>query len=129
VSGESATPRYWVRLSVPRIGGLRVWGLAEGDFERRLAMQASAMVSGPHIAGETRRGRSFLEVTIAMARPGSPCLSGPPRGGTPEPPGLPRPAGPARWQPSTTATEGRTITIGPHEARLAAARQAQADPA
>ncbi len=29
----------------------------------------------------------------------------------------------------TTAKEGRTITIGPHEARLAAARQAQADPA
>jgi Transposase DDE domain/Transposase domain (DUF772) len=29
----------------------------------------------------------------------------------------------------TTASQGRTITIGPHEARLAAARQAQADPA
>ena len=29
----------------------------------------------------------------------------------------------------TTAGQGRTITIGPHEARLAAARQAQADPA
>ena len=29
----------------------------------------------------------------------------------------------------TTAKEGRTITIGPHETRLAAARQAQADPA
>jgi hypothetical protein len=29
----------------------------------------------------------------------------------------------------TTAPYGRTITIGPHEARLAAARQAQADPA
>jgi hypothetical protein len=29
----------------------------------------------------------------------------------------------------TTAREGRTITIGPHEARLAAARQAQASPA
>ena len=29
----------------------------------------------------------------------------------------------------TTAREGRTITIGPHEAQLAAARQAQADPA
>ena len=29
----------------------------------------------------------------------------------------------------TTANGGRTITIGPHEARLAAARQAQADPA
>ena len=29
----------------------------------------------------------------------------------------------------TTAKEGRTITIGPHEARLSAARQAQADPA
>jgi hypothetical protein len=65
VSGESATPRYQVRLSVPRIGGLRAWGLAEADFERRLAMQTSAMVSGPQIAGETRRGRSFLTVTIA----------------------------------------------------------------
>lgn len=29
----------------------------------------------------------------------------------------------------TTARDGRTITIGPHEARLAAARQAQASPA
>ena len=29
----------------------------------------------------------------------------------------------------TSAKDGRTITIGPHEARLAAARQAQADPA
>jgi hypothetical protein len=29
----------------------------------------------------------------------------------------------------TTASQGRKITIGPHEARLAAARQAQADPA
>ena len=29
----------------------------------------------------------------------------------------------------TTASEGRTITIGPHEARLAAARILQADPA
>jgi Transposase DDE domain len=29
----------------------------------------------------------------------------------------------------TTAKDGRRITIGPHEARLAAARQAQADPA
>ena len=42
------------------------WGLAEGDFERRLAMQASAMVSVPQIAGETRRGRAFLQVAIAM---------------------------------------------------------------
>ena len=29
----------------------------------------------------------------------------------------------------TTARDGRTITIGPHEARLAAARTRQADPA
>jgi hypothetical protein len=29
----------------------------------------------------------------------------------------------------TTARQGRTITIGPHEARLATARQAQASPA
>lgn len=51
---------------MPRIGGLRAWGLAEGDFERRLTAQASAMISGPHIAGKTRRGRSFLQVTTAM---------------------------------------------------------------
>ena len=36
---ESVAPRYRVRLSVPRIGGLRAWGLAEADFERRLVMQ------------------------------------------------------------------------------------------
>lgn len=29
-------------------------------------MQATAMISGPHIAGETRRGRSFLKVSVAM---------------------------------------------------------------
>jgi len=50
-----------------------------------------------------------------------------------------RHAGAARFGPAcrtcplaarcTTAKEGRTITIGPHEARLAAARQAQASPA
>ena len=41
-------------------------GLAEGDFERRLTAQASTMVSEPHIAGETRRGRDYLRVTIVM---------------------------------------------------------------
>ena len=50
-----------------------------------------------------------------------------------------RHAGTARFSPAcrtcplaaqcTTAKEGRTITIGPHEARLAAARIRQADPA
>jgi hypothetical protein len=66
LAGENVTPQYQVRLAVPRIGGLRAWGLAEGDFERRLTAQASTMVSEPHIAGETRRGRDYLRVTIVM---------------------------------------------------------------
>ena len=64
------------------------------------------------------------------ARPASPYPSGLPPGGTPGPPGSPRPAGPARWPPGAPPPkEGRTITIGPHEAQLAAARVRQEDPA
>ena len=63
---EKVTPRYPVRLAVPRIGGLRAWGAAEAAFERRLLMQAGASVTDPPITGETRRGRSFLQVRIEM---------------------------------------------------------------
>jgi hypothetical protein len=66
VIGGTGTARYMVRLSVPRAGGMRAWGSAAGDFERRLAAQASPMVSGPRVEGLTRRGRDYLRMTIAM---------------------------------------------------------------
>ena len=51
------------------------------------------------------------------------------RSATPGQPGSARRAGPARWPPSAPSRQGgRTITIGPHEARLAAARLRQAGP-
>ena len=55
-----------MKLSVPRLGGIRAWGQAAGDFERGLAAQASTTVSGPRVEGETRRGRDYLRVTVVM---------------------------------------------------------------
>jgi hypothetical protein len=66
VLGGNGAARYMVRLSVPRAGGQRAWGPVSGDFERRLAEQESAMVSGPRVDSLTRRGRDYLRVTIAM---------------------------------------------------------------
>jgi hypothetical protein len=51
---------------VPRLGGLRAWGLAEPDFQRRLAIQDRARITDPGIEGQSRRGRDFLRVTIKM---------------------------------------------------------------
>ena len=58
--------RYSVRLSVPRIGGVRAWGAVSGEFERRLAGQESPAVTAPRIESETRRGRDYVRVTILM---------------------------------------------------------------
>ena len=58
--------RYLVRLSVPRSGGWRAWGAVRGDFERGLARQQSRAVTGVHIVSETRRGRDYVRVTIAL---------------------------------------------------------------
>jgi len=59
--------RYQVQLAVPRIGGMRAWGSAAGDFERRLAGQQSGTVIAPRIDRETRRGRDFVRVVVVMA--------------------------------------------------------------
>jgi hypothetical protein len=45
---------------------MRAWGSVAGDFERRLAAQASVTITGPHVEGQTRRGREYVRVTIAM---------------------------------------------------------------
>ena len=62
----SGAAQYHVKLSVPRLGGIRAWGQVAGDFERSLAAQASTTVSGPRVEGETRRGRDYLRVTVVM---------------------------------------------------------------
>jgi hypothetical protein len=54
------------RLSMPRLGGMGTWGLTTGDFERRLAAQASATVAVPRVEGVTRRGSDYLRVRLAM---------------------------------------------------------------
>jgi hypothetical protein len=58
--------RWTVRLSVTRRAGWQAWLPVSGDFERGLAAQQSADVAGPHIDAETRRGRDYVRVTVAM---------------------------------------------------------------
>jgi hypothetical protein len=55
---------YLVRLSVPRLGGWREWGVASGDFERRLADEESPVLIAPRVDGEVRRGRDYVRVVI-----------------------------------------------------------------
>jgi hypothetical protein len=63
---RAVRPRYRVRIDVPRTDGRREWGLAAGGFERRLAQQESPSVTGPHIESETRRGRDYVRVRVAV---------------------------------------------------------------
>ena len=65
VRGNGATC-YQVRLSVPRNGGWRAWGAVSGDFERRLARQQGPEVIDAHVESQTRRGRDYVRVTIAL---------------------------------------------------------------
>ena len=65
ITGEGST-RWLVRLSVPRRGGMRAWGAVSEAFERGLARQVSRAVTDAHIDPETRRGRNYVRVTIAM---------------------------------------------------------------
>jgi len=55
-----------VRLSVARRGGWRAWLVVSGDFERDLGGQESDSVLTPHVEAESRRGRDYVRVTIAM---------------------------------------------------------------
>ncbi|MBV9093808.1 MAG: hypothetical protein JO132_08035 [Streptosporangiaceae bacterium] len=64
-TGQDVT-RYFVRLSVPRHGGVRAWRAVSDDFERGLAVQESATVAAPHVESESRRGRDYVRV-VAIA--------------------------------------------------------------
>lgn len=65
VSGRMRA-RWTVRLSIARRGGWRAWLAVSGDFERGLEMLASKTVIMPHVDAETRRGRDYVRVTLAM---------------------------------------------------------------
>lgn len=58
--------RWTVQLSIARRGGWRAWAPVSGDFERDLAALASRTVIAPRIDAETRRGRDYVRVTLAM---------------------------------------------------------------
>lgn len=55
-----------VRLGITRRGGWRAWAAVSGDFERNLAALASKTVIKPHIDAESRRGRDYVRVRLAM---------------------------------------------------------------
>jgi hypothetical protein len=65
VSGRIAA-RWKVRLSIARLGGWRSWLAVSGDFERGLEALASKTVITPNVDAETRRGRDYVRVTLAM---------------------------------------------------------------
>jgi hypothetical protein len=46
-----------VRLTVPRRGGWRAWGVVRADFERALADLADPAIASAEIASELRRGQ------------------------------------------------------------------------
>jgi hypothetical protein len=58
--------QWTVRLSITRRGGWYAWGPVSGDFERSLAAQAGSAVIQPRVDGETRRGRDYVRITLAM---------------------------------------------------------------
>jgi hypothetical protein len=55
--------RYLVRLSVPRAGVWRAWGIVRDEIGRQLAEQESAAVA-LQVDSEVRRGRDYVRVVI-----------------------------------------------------------------
>jgi len=62
----AACVRWAVRLSVTRRGGWLASAARSGDFERALASAAGPAVIEPRLDAETRRGRDYVRVTVAM---------------------------------------------------------------
>ena len=58
--------RWKVRLSIARRAGWPSWLAVSGDFERALEALTSKTVIMPRIDAETRRGRDYVRVTLAM---------------------------------------------------------------
>jgi hypothetical protein len=65
--GRQVERRYTVRLTVPRRGGWRAWGLVRADFEHALAAPADPASTSAEIASELRRGADYVRVTVVIA--------------------------------------------------------------
>jgi hypothetical protein len=66
-------PRYRVAIDIPPAGGWRAGNAAAGDFEQRLAAQASPVVREPRLESETRCGggvRVRIAMTVSTTDPG-----------------------------------------------------------
>jgi len=55
--------RYLMRLSVPRAGEWRAWGIVRDEFGRQLAGQARAAIA-LHVDSEVCRGRGYVRGVI-----------------------------------------------------------------
>ena len=58
--------RYAVRLTVPRRGGWRSWGVVRADFDRALADAVDPAIASAEISSELRRGVDYVRVTVAV---------------------------------------------------------------
>jgi hypothetical protein len=56
-----------VRLSITCRGAWYAWGPISGAFERSLAAQAGSAVIRPRVDAQTRRGRDYVRITMAMS--------------------------------------------------------------
>lgn len=57
---------YQVRLSVPRRGGWRAWGILRAEFGRGLGEQEGMAVIAARLDSEVRRGRDYVRVVMVM---------------------------------------------------------------
>jgi hypothetical protein len=51
---------------LPKADVARAWGAVSGEFERRLAGQASRTVASARLESESRRGRDYVRVTVSV---------------------------------------------------------------
>ena len=56
---------YLVRLTMPRWGSWRAWGMAGGGFEQALAGQQDQAVTELRVDRQIRRGRDSVRIVIA----------------------------------------------------------------
>lgn len=57
-----------MRLTVPRRGGWRAWGVVRADVERALADLADPAIASAEIASELRRGANYVRFAVTGGR-------------------------------------------------------------
>jgi hypothetical protein len=66
VTAPLETPRYKVRIEIPRLSGTRGWNAAATAFEQGLAEHASLLVTERQIELVTRQGRDYARVLATV---------------------------------------------------------------